>query len=393
MTQRKQDIILLTGEEYKLRLTKVIEQMAAVGVTDILLCDNVNIYYLTGRIYCGFLYVKDNGEVRHFVRRPSALTGAGVTYITRPDEMTRYIQPSLLALELDTMSYSRMARLAATFGISAPGNASDVLRRARAVKTNYEIEKMRFCGLKQAEVYSRLPQAFRTGMTDVEFQIEIERMLRLAGCLGIFRITGTDMELHMGSILTGDNADAPSPYDFAMGGGGVDPSIPVGADGTVIRPRQPVMVDFNGNFNGYMTDMTRMYISGQPSDKAQTALAASIEICRRIAAAAKPGAKASDLYAVARSTAEEYGLADYFMGHRQHAGFVGHGVGITINELPVLAPRSRDILQAGNVIAVEPKFVIPGEGAVGIENTYLVRESGEAECLTILRDNFLALPQ
>ena len=70
------------------------------------------------------------------------------------------------------------------------------------------------------------------------------------------------------------------------------------------------------------------------------------------------------------------------MGHRQHAGFVGHGVGIEINELPVIAPRSRDILAAGNVIALEPKFVIPGVGAVGIENTYRVTDSGPMERLT-----------
>ena len=70
------------------------------------------------------------------------------------------------------------------------------------------------------------------------------------------------------------------------------------------------------------------------------------------------------------------------MGHRQKAGFIGHGVGIEINERPVIAPRSRDILAAGNVIALEPKFVIPGTGAVGIENTYVVMADGPARCLT-----------
>ena len=70
------------------------------------------------------------------------------------------------------------------------------------------------------------------------------------------------------------------------------------------------------------------------------------------------------------------------MGHRQHAGFVGHGLGIEINELPVIAPRSRSVLETGNVIALEPKFVIPGVGAVGIENTYVVRPDGPMECLT-----------
>ena len=73
---------------------------------------------------------------------------------------------------------------------------------------------------------------------------------------------------------------------------------------------------------------------------------------------------------------KEAGMDDYFMGHNQKAGFIGHGVGIEVNELPVLAPRSKDIFEKGNVIAIEPKFVIPGTGAVGIENTYVVTDEG-----------------
>ena len=88
--------------------------------------------------------------------------------------------------------------------------------------------------------------------------------------------------------------------------------------------------------------------------------------------------------------AAKAGLSDYFMGYTQHAGFIGHGVGIEINESPVLVPRSRDILAAGNIIAIEPKFVIPGTGAVGVENTYLVTENG-MECLTNFKEDIIPL--
>lgn len=91
---------------------------------------------------------------------------------------------------------------------------------------------------------------------------------------------------------------------------------------------------------------------------------------------AKPGTPTASMYEKAVAMAEEAGLTDYFMGHAQKAGFVGHGVGIEVNELPVLAPKSRDVLAVGNVIAIEPKFVIPSVGAVGIENTYVVTEDG-----------------
>ena len=74
--------------------------------------------------------------------------------------------------------------------------------------------------------------------------------------------------------------------------------------------------------------------------------------------------------------ARENGLEDYFMGYTQKAGFVGHGVGIEVNEAPVLAPRSKDILVENQIIALEPKFVIPHVGAVGIEDTYVVTADG-----------------
>lgn len=95
----------------------------------------------------------------------------------------------------------------------------------------------------------------------------------------------------------------------------------------------------------------------------------------------KPGVKAKDLWEKAEQMVTERDLKAYYMGHRQHAGFIGHGVGIEINELPVIAPRSRDVLSEGNVIALEPKFVIPHVGAIGIENTYAIR-AGKVECLT-----------
>lgn len=219
-------------------------------------------------------------------------------------------------------------------------------------------------------------------MTDVDLQIEIERLLRKHGCLGLFRVHGQSMELFMANILCGDNADNASPYDFAMGGAGQDLSLPVGADGTTIASGNAVMVDACGNFNGYMTDMTRTYAVGELPELALRAHRVSIEINRRIAQEGKAGVEAKRLYEISLEMAQHAGLEDYFMGHRQKAGFVGHGVGIEVNEAPVLAPRSRDVLAVGNVIAVEPKFVIPGVGAVGIENTYVVTESG-MECITL----------
>lgn len=361
----------------------------------IIIADNANLFYLTGRVFAGFIHIGATGAPTFYVRRPVELAGDNVVYIRKtedmgPDVTARCGEPAHLALELDTMAYSTVQRLTRIFPSAQLCDASHAIRQARAVKTDTEVRQIAESGVKQERVYRRIPYLYQEGMTDLELQVEIERTSRLEGCLGQFRISGNSMELYMGSILTGDNADSPSPYDFAMGGAGIDPSLPVGADGSEIKPGNTVMVDMNGNFNGYMTDMTRVYSLGHVSELARKAHNCSIRIHRELARMAVPGVEAKLLYEKAIQIVREEKLEEYFMGHRQHAGFIGHGVGIEVNELPVIAPRSHDILKAGNVIALEPKFVIPHTGAVGIENTYAVTTDG-LKCLTNIEEDIISL--
>lgn len=381
-------LILLSSDEAGLRKGKVLAEMAKDDVSQLIIVDNANKYYLTGRVFAGWLTVTSDGDMQAYVRRPVHLTGDDVIFVRKPEEIP--VSEGAVGLELSTLPAADYLRFKAMLAGNRIVNASMLMHAARSVKTPFEISKIEESGRRQDSVYRTIPSLFHRGMTDIDLQIEIEAALRKAGCLGQFRISGDSMELFMGNILVGDNADNPTPYDFAMGGAGIDPSLPVGANGTPITPGSSVMVDANGNFTGYMTDMTRTFALGDIAPLAEMAHQCSINICNRLAQLGRPGVKASALYEEALFMAEEGGLKDYFMGHRQHAGFVGHGVGIEINEAPVIAPRSKDILQAGNVIALEPKFVIPGTGAVGIENTYVVEESG-MRCVTLSPTEILPL--
>ena len=386
----KEKLCLLSDAEQKLRCDKVKAGMRKNGVDGLLVSDNADLYYLTGRVFAGYVYIStDSDEPYYAVKRPCHLENRRMVMIRKPEEMTRMFEgesgirpPRRLALEMGALSYNAITRLMKIFPGVEFADATPVMAAARAVKTDEEIAKIRFSGVKHRHLYERITHLSQEGMRDIELQVEIERVARLEGCLGQFRVAGGDMELFMGNLLVGENADNPSPYDFAMGGAGMDPSLPVGADGTIIKPGVSVMVDVNGNFTGYMTDMTRCYAVEPLPERAARAPQLSSDICAELARMGRPGGEAQALYNRALEMATEAGFAESFMGHRQHAGFVGHGVGIEINELPVIAPRSRDILAAGNVIALEPKFVIPGVGAVGIENTYRVTDSGPMERLT-----------
>lgn len=378
------------------RIASVRKGMAASGIDGALVSDNANIFYLTGRVFTGYVYIPAEGEVIYFVRRPVTLKGDGVVKIRKAEEMAQTLGlniPQRLGLELDVTPYSAVERLCKVFEGAELMNLSPAMRCARAVKDDAALDMLRLSGKKQVFVYEKIPRLYTEGMTDVELQIEIERASRLEGCLGQFRISGDSMELYMGNVLAGENADTPTPYDFAMGGEGANPSLPVGANGTPLREGMTVMVDVNGDYTGYMTDMTRVYCVGPVVDIEPLAMKAH-ECSRRIHAELvkmlTPGTEAKSLWERAQEIVKEDNLEEYFMGHRQKAGFIGHGVGIEINELPVISPRSRDVIQAGNVIALEPKFVIPHVGAVGIESTYAVH-ADKVENLTPAREDIISL--
>ena len=251
-----------------------------------------------------------------------------------------------------------------------------MMRELRRIKTPYEIEMFRISAERHAKTYDEIPECFRPGMTDLEFQYEIEKRMRKNGSIGLFRAFGANMDIFMGSILAGENAEVPSPFDFALGGSGIDASCPLGANGTPLKEGTAIMVDMAGNYTAYMTDMTRVFSVGHLTELAYRAHQTALLIESEIENIARPGTPCAELYEIAAKITESQRLGAYFMGTKQQAKFVGHGIGIQINELPVLTPRSKDMLEPNMVFALEPKYVIPGIGAVGIENSFLVTETG-----------------
>ena len=218
--QEKQ-IVLWPHDEFELRLSKIRSEMEATSTEALLLTDNANIYYLTGRVFAGYAYIPLKGMPIFFVKRPVELEGDGIVYIRKLEEITASIgmsAPSNIALELDVLPYSMASRLIPVFPGAEIRNASPLMRTVRAVKTPLAMDMLRQSGAKHTRVYRRIPGLFQEGMSDYDLQVSIEHLSRLQGCLGQFRISGDTMELYMGNVLAGRNADAPSPYDFAMGG-------------------------------------------------------------------------------------------------------------------------------------------------------------------------------
>lgn len=383
--------------ELKQRRDKIRVLMAQQGIDAALFTCNVNLIYTYGQVVSGYLYLPLNDPARLFIKRPNNIEGEHIRPIRKPEQLPDLLTeqglplPQRLMLEGDELSFNEYRRLAACFpSAEVLPCGSALVRQARSVKTKLEIELFRRSGLAHAKAYAQIPTVYRPGMTDRELSIEIERLMRLEGNLGIFRVFGQSMEIFMGSLLAGDNAAAPSPYDFALGGEGMDPALPGGANNTPLQEGQSLMVDLGGNFYGYMGDMSRVFSIGRLPQQAYDAHQLCLDIQDAIADMARPGVVCEDLYNKAIDMVTRADMADYFMGVGQKAKFIGHGIGLEINEAPVIAPRMKQELEPGMVFALEPKIVLPGVGPVGIENSWVVGAEG-LEKLTIYEESIIEL--
>lgn len=382
--------------ELELKWRRIQQAMRQEEADGCLLTMNMNLYYVSGQVFNGYFYLPAEGRPYWFVKRLTVPETNQVHVIRKPEQMPELFRdlnlamPRKLLLEEDELSYNECIRLQHVFRAEATGNASALIRHIRMIKTPWEIEQMRISARRHEAVYREIPACYRPGMRDIELQIEIEKRMRVHGSLGYFRAFGSNMDIFMGSLLAGENAGEPSPFDFALGGTGMHASGPLGANGTLLEEGTTVMADMSGNYTAYQTDMTRVFSIGKLPDRAYRVHRVALEIQARMERTAKPGVSCAELYRDALAMAGQEGLEDCFMGTRFQAKFVGHGVGLEINELPVLTTRSKDILQPGMTFAFEPKFVLAGIGAVGIENTFLVTDSG-VEKMTLLDENIIEL--
>lgn len=358
-----------------------------------LILENTNLYYFSGTVFDGFLFVPAEGA-------PLLLANKGVERVKSESPLkeihsiqnTRDLPlklrehssfPRRLGMELDVLparDYLRYQRLftAETKMV----DISKIIREIRWIKSPYEQELIKESAEIHGQLFLEIPRLVQIGLFDWELAAQIEYRARLAGHLGITRFRGFNRELFMGAVLTGPTGATLSPSDTPFGGQGLTPLYPMGAGGGRIEKGQPVSIDYVGNYTGYMVDQTRSFCLGTPPSLLKKAYETSLEIQAMVEEEAKPGVNGAYLYEKAVSIARKNQLAEHFMGYGQPVTFIGHGIGLEINEWPVIAKGIDLLLEEGQVFALEPKFVFPKLGLVGIENTYLIRSEG-LEKLTV----------
>ncbi len=350
-----------------------------------LIIQKADLYYFSGTAQNAHLYIPAQGEpllmVKKSMRRAvdeSALKN--VIALNSLKDLSDHIvsenRPEKIGLEMDVLPAKMYLFYNKLLTPSKIVDVSGTIRQVRMIKSHYEIELLKKSAELNFKMFSEVSNIIKEGMAEVELAGMLEAIYRRNGHQGAVRVRGFNSELYYGHLMSGWNLSYPSFFDGPVGGTGVNPSYPQGAGLKKIEKNEPIMVDYAGILNGYIVDQARMFSLGSLSDKLVDAYEVALKIKAEIINQAVPGSNGMDLYETAYNIASESGLEDYLMGYEDRVNFIGHGVGIELDELPVIALNLDMPLETGMVFALEPKFIFPELGAIGIEDTFVVTESG-----------------
>lgn len=384
-------------EQRTARLQQLLQQHNLDGA---IILQNADLFYFAGTTQRAHLFIPVEGKPVLIVRKNLARAQRESTleniipmnnFKELPQQFHAFAGKELkrLGFELDVLPanlYFSYQKLLDSVEIT---DISPLVRKVRAIKSAYEISVIKDAAKLNQSLFSQVKEYLREGITEVEFAGKLEAVYRQGGHQCFIRMRGFNMEIVYGHLMSGSNLAIPSFFDGATGGSGLNPSFPQSAGQKLIARNEPVMVDYVGVVDGYMVDQARIFCLGHLSEKLVRAHQVALEIQEAIKEQAKPGVPCAALYELAVNIAEGYNLREHFMGYPEPVTFVGHGLGIELDELPVLAKGFNVPLESGMVFALEPKFVFP-EGAVGVENTFAVTLTG-LEQLTEFEEEIICL--
>jgi Xaa-Pro aminopeptidase len=349
---------------------------------------NVDVYYFTGTIQSSILFIPADGRpilmvLKNIERVESESNVRDIVSINGRSAMLStlhrygYHQFDAVGLEMDVLPAYLYRWFVENIGECRWVDITPDLLRLRMIKTSYEIEQIKAGTKILHKGYMEIKEVMQAGMTELEIDAHLSLVARREGHMGLLRMRGWNQEMTYAHVLAGESGSVKTFLDSPHGGTGNTPAMAQGAGFRRLEKNEPVGIDYGVAVNGYHSDQFRTFVIGELNGKLEKAHDCSRKILETIQREAKAGTNISSLFAIAEEEAKTAGLDGFFMGcTEERAGFVGHGIGLEIDEYPIITPRFNGELKEGMVIALEPKFVFPGEGVVGLEDDYVVTSTG-----------------
>jgi Xaa-Pro aminopeptidase len=384
------------------RISKLQKQLSFHGITGALISQNTDLFYYSGTIQRSFLYIPDDGEPVLAVtgNLERAKEECKLKYII-PMENLRQLDKILtdfdysvsgkVGLEMDVLPATYYVAMQKDFSNASFVDISEIVRKQRMIKSAYELQRIRMACKMQSDVMEYARQVIKVGMTELDIDAVLTAYIRRRGHQGQFRVRAYNQEILYSHVLFGKNSALSSYVKGPLGGKGTTPAYSLGASFNVITENQPLIVDFGVGVSGYISDMTRTFVIGRMPRELEKAHQLAREVKHYLENEVKPGKSIPELYQEIIKIVNLKELSEHFMGYKTNRmPFLGHGIGLELDEYPVIADSFNEIFQENMVFSFEPKFAFPEKGAVGVEDDYVVTASG-LECLTLFEDNILVI--
>lgn len=364
-------------------------------------CKKPMFFYFSGTGQDAHLVIPLQGDPVLLVRRsierayedsplPNIVPAASFFQIK--DEIRKVCHGDLrrMGLELDVLPVNNYRIYEELFPETAFVDASRIIRETRMKKSPYEIGLIKKAAEMNDGLFRSVKEYLREGISEIEFSGILEAHYRKHGHQGLVRVRSFNQEVFYGHVMSGSNLAVPSCSVGPTGGPGAHALFPQGAGKKIIGRNEPIQIDYVGVFEGYLVDQARTFFLGEPAREFLSAHGLALAIQDAIVQESGIGKSTEYLYDIAISMAREAGRLEGFLGYPVPVPFVGHGVGLELDELPIVGKKSPYVLEEGMVIALEPKFIFPSKGLAGIENTF-VMTAGRLEKLTCFDDNIQVL--
>jgi len=375
---------LTPDAEIQKRIQIFREKMAGAGIHFSIIMGNVNLFYFSGTAQKGVLVIPLDSEPLLFVeknqdraRRESPLP---VIPIAKDRDIFHLLSGKGIlngrgGLELDILPAATYERIRRILAFDSFVDISALVRTSRMIKSDFEIRQLNRSGKIMDAVFYRAREVIREGLREIDIDAELTAEGRRHGHQGLLRMRGFNQEMMCLYVISGQAGTIPTAVNVTIAGLGVTPALPQGSSFSVIQRDQPIILDYGAGHNGYITDETRTFVIGSLNKYLARAYDVAREILDETAAFACEGTETTEIFEFANRKAQAAKLEENFMGHAEgKVGFIGHGLGLELNELPVITPSHPQVLKEGMVFALEPKFVFPGLGSIGIEADFIVRK-------------------
>jgi Xaa-Pro dipeptidase len=375
---------LTPREDIENRIKQLQNEMIRKGISFSIILHNVGLFYFTGSLQRGVLVIPAEGIPIYLVEknleRALIETPLAVTAIKNNKDVKAFLLGNMhlhgvCGLELDVLPVLAFEKWKALLGLESVVDISPVIKQLRMIKSRFELEQIKKSGEIVSRVFEKAGEIVQEGVTEIEVAAALEAEGRRQGHQGFLRMRGLNQEMLNIYITHGYSGTIFSGCDVPISGFGVTHAIAQGPSIQFLERGIPILIDYGGGYNGYITDETRVYVIGQMKEIFHKAYLVARDIIEDAAHFGREGVDATEIYGRALHLAKRADLEDQFMGYGPgKVSFIGHGIGLEINELPVITARHHTVLREGMVFAYEPKFIFPGEGAVGIEVDFIVKK-------------------